>query len=445
MKKILLIILAVVMLYSCQKKETDSLTTTQEVVFVAEWVDPGNLKSTNDDPPPAFPCSNLSTDYAWVILNGQSYYPDLYELSGQLYTQAIKIDVPSGGQQPIQISQFWLMHDNGNAGYGPEDVPVMGTPMTTSEYNAYVTTPLSFTYTVEAFTKAEIPIQVLCVQQQTIEGFGFNWFGVSEIVVRQICFFGDICLDGNPYSPAQFAGVAYGNNLGIDVPAIMQIRVEQNGQAVPYSPFNNLAWKGIGDPLCIQYPDNLEIPNELTRVFLDVLVLDDMGGLVLVNYAQFTITDDGPLMYNGNPIAGADNVLDFVIGECSYANADIVFDWLLPAPVSQLGLAGEFNYWGGSGPDWFLTQDPGNPDLWTTTITLTAADNIYGEEDPMIIEMKFRKNQLWFVNWGENAFPTGIAYQDGPNIPVPLTTDPITYDVTFNSSTGAYSFFVPAP
>jgi hypothetical protein len=169
-----------------------------------------------------------------------------------------------------------------------------------------------------------------------------------------------------------------------------------------------------------------------------------MGNPVLVNYAQFTITDDGPVMYNGNPIAGVDDVVDFVIGECSYADADIVFDWI-PAPPAQIGLVGEFNHWGNIGPDWFLTQDGGNPNLWTTTITFTAADNMYGEEDPIIIEVKFRSNQLWFVNWGENAFPSGTAYQGGPNIPVPLTSDPITFDVTFNSLSGEFAFAEQVP
>ncbi|HEY9113943.1 MAG TPA: hypothetical protein VIN10_04540 [Bacteroidales bacterium] len=450
MKKLFVMILAALTLFSCQKKESESVSTTQEVVFAAEWVDPGNLKSTNDDPPPAFPCSNLSADYAWVILNGQSYYPDLYELSGQMYTQAIKIDVPSGGQQPIQISQFWLMHDNGNNGYGPEDIPVMGTPMTTSEYNAYVNTPLSFTYTVNAFAKAEIPIQVLCVQQQNIEGFGFDWFGVSEIVVREMCFFGDICLNGDPYKPVDFSGAIYGTDLGVDVPAIMQIRVEQNGQPVPYSPFTNISWKGIGEPLCIQYPDNLEIDDELTRLFLDVLVLDDQGNMVYLNYAQFTIIDDGPLLYNNQPIAGVDNVLDFVIGTCSYEDADIEFDWIQPAPTAKLGLAGEFNHWGGNGADWFLTQDNSNPNLWTATITLDAGDDWYGgvgdnvDFDNLdgIIYMKFRRNQQWLINWGDNTFSSGIGYQDGPNIPVPLGVgnSDITYDVTFNSATGDYNF-----
>ena len=439
MKKLLVIILAALTLYSCQKKETESITVTQEVVFAPEWVVPGTFKSTNDDP--AFPCSNLSADYAWVKINGNDYFPDLYELAGQMYTQAIKIDVPTGGQQPIQISQFWLMHDNG-AGNGPDGIPVMGTPMNDSEYHVYVNTPLSFTYTVEAFTKTEIPIQVLCVQQQNIEGFGFDWFGVSEIVVREKCFFGDICLDGMPYSPLDFDGTPYGTNLGIDVPAIMQLRVEQNGQPVPYSPFNNLAWQGVGEPLCIQYPDNLEIDGELTRVFLDVLVLDDASELVLVTYAQFTITDDGPVMYNGNPIAGADDVVDFVIGECSYADADIEFAWII-APSAQIGLVGEFNGWGAE-PDHLMSPVLGFPNLWSTIITFDASDNLYDEpgDNQIIIETKFRRNGLWFANWGDISFPFGFGYQDGPNILVTLgeNESPVTYYVTFDSNTGEYSF-----
>ncbi|MEO1438319.1 MAG: SusF/SusE family outer membrane protein, partial [Bacteroidota bacterium] len=51
-------------------------------------------------------------------------------------------------------------------------------------------------------------------------------------------------------------------------------------------------------------------------------------------------------------------------------------------------------------------------------------------------EAKFRQNDDWAVNWGGSDFPSGIATQDGPNIPVTAGL----YEVIFNPTTGEYSF-----
>lgn len=51
-------------------------------------------------------------------------------------------------------------------------------------------------------------------------------------------------------------------------------------------------------------------------------------------------------------------------------------------------------------------------------------------------DLKFRQDRSWVVNWGSNAFPTGVGTQDGENIPVTAGD----YYITFNSETGAYTF-----
>jgi hypothetical protein len=52
-------------------------------------------------------------------------------------------------------------------------------------------------------------------------------------------------------------------------------------------------------------------------------------------------------------------------------------------------------------------------------------------------EVKFRKDDDWAVNWGDTAFPEGIATQNGPNIPIENAGK---YRVDFNKETGAYKF-----
>ena len=62
---------------------------------------------------------------------------------------------------------------------------------------------------------------------------------------------------------------------------------------------------------------------------------------------------------------------------------------------------------------------------WTLTYTFNATELL-----------KFRQNASWTVNWGNSSFPSGTGIQDGPEIQVPAGE----YNITFNSSTGAYNF-----
>jgi starch-binding outer membrane protein SusE/F len=50
--------------------------------------------------------------------------------------------------------------------------------------------------------------------------------------------------------------------------------------------------------------------------------------------------------------------------------------------------------------------------------------------------VKFRKNDDWSTNWGAIDFPTGIGFQNGPDIPVGAGT----YNVVFERTSGNYSF-----
>ena len=97
-----------------------------------------------------------------------------------------------------------------------------------------------------------------------------------------------------------------------------------------------------------------------------------------------------------------------------------------------IGLIGEFNDWA---EDYPMHRDPADMNLWTTTLTVTAEDDI---SDPLdgIIDMKFRENGGWTVNWGAADFPSGTGLQNGANIPVP----PGKYKITFNCATGEYNF-----
>jgi len=107
------------------------------------------------------------------------------------------------------------------------------------------------------------------------------------------------------------------------------------------------------------------------------------------------------------------------------------------AICGMISLIGEFNGWSG---DHYLERDPENLDIWSTNLSLNAESSQY--DPPNIVEMKFRENSDWAMNWGDDSFPSGIGILNGANILVPLTSSGITTDyvVNFNCSTGEYNF-----
>ncbi|MFK5855622.1 MAG: hypothetical protein QM503_05790, partial [Bacteroidota bacterium] len=106
-------------------------------------------------------------------------------------------------------------------------------------------------------------------------------------------------------------------------------------------------------------------------------------------------------------------------------------EYAYSATCDMISLIGEFNGWA---DDLLLTRDATDPNVWTGFISVDTTM----ESDPPDgkIEMKFRAGADWATNWGDSLFPSGIAEQNGANIPVPYGT----YQVDFNCETGAYSF-----
>ncbi|RZJ30832.1 MAG: T9SS type A sorting domain-containing protein [Flavobacterium sp.] len=81
---------------------------------------------------------------------------------------------------------------------------------------------------------------------------------------------------------------------------------------------------------------------------------------------------------------------------------------------------------------WPGTMTGAEMDLMTTDFVTYTLSNVTVNTG----EVKFRYNHDWVTNWGGSGFPSGTGVQGGPNIP----TTAGTYDITFNRTTGAYSF-----
>jgi len=303
-----------VVLFSCKKDKEES-ASQQEVSFQANQIIPdGGLKSTS-----AFDveCSTTEPSNAHIVIEGVEYDPSVYRVDDILYTQAIKLAPGSS----YTVTEFFLYKDLGPAGYDDLDEIVMATPETGSPYAVYTTPALPFDFTVSAFAKTQVSTQVLCFKPEVYTDFGFGWFTIGEVILREACFFGDICIT----NPALYAGSIYATNgVNVDEVAVTQVIVKRNDVEVPNSPFNNVATYAVAAPLCVQYPDYVGQEDVFTFE-LQVWVPSATPGIFTwQTYDILTTT-------NATPISGigAQGVFDYAIGTCS-PNSTNIYTWLAP-------------------------------------------------------------------------------------------------------------------
>ncbi len=281
---------------SCNKPPTAQ--AEQDVIFKASTATTG-FKA--DD------CDNAVAHYALIDIDGDMLTVDVFYLDGIIYTNTLKLSAGSH-----TINSFTLQNDAGTPADYSDDILVKATPLTGSDYAEFVQNALPFSFNVDAFYKAEIDIEILCYEATEITNFGFAWFAVDQITVREFCFFGDICTEDY----MDYAGTLYEeqrNGLQHDMPAIFKIDVYRNGEFV--ISYNNESYKGEGAVLCAQYPD---FDNSVDYFEFELWVKVMVGSSFdYVLYHTFTTTDDSQLN------SGTDGVLDFVIGDC-VPDADLI-------------------------------------------------------------------------------------------------------------------------
>ena len=201
---------------------------------------------------------------------------------------------------------------------------------------------------------------------------------------------------------------------------------------------------------------NFEAGTPLPTVKLIGTSVADVNGLVLAPFAtdtfratnvtlldgtgQFDIdgTIVGETSFPTGTITGIQENIPVVAGVYSSVTINIssgeyafVLAPLIP-PVSIVGDA--VGGWPGS------AGNPGPLDL--NQLTSTDGTNYKIDKLACVVgPAKFRQNNDWTINWGNVAFPIGTATQGGDNIEVATAG---TYDVTFNRTTGDYSFLFPS-
>jgi hypothetical protein len=311
--RIFLLMLIAVALFSCQKEKTDPVTT-QDVTFQAIKIDPGaGLKNTADWDWKCNPA--LQPVYAEIdIYLGAAFVgtfrPAVFYLDDILYTQAIKL-----APGTYTVSKFLVMDDMGTPADLTDDEIYMATPDENADFSQYTNPDIRFDFVVEEFIKAEIPVQVLCFIPAEYTGFGFDWFVITEIIIREQCFFGDLCVKHiEDYEDSHYELQSTG--LQIDMPAIMRIDVYKGDPPVFVESFTNDAPPyGVGEALCVQYADVQGVTDVFT---FELWIMVKQGpNFPFVFFKTLTFND----IWNIED--GDDNVYDFVLGNCNLTDPDL--------------------------------------------------------------------------------------------------------------------------
>ncbi|MBK5209812.1 MAG: hypothetical protein JJE44_09975, partial [Flavobacteriaceae bacterium] len=191
------------------------------------------------------------------------------------------------------------------------------------------------TFTVDKFEKRRVALDALCYKPYQYEEFGFAWFAYSKTEIHTVCFFGDICTkfyeefhaDGSPYNGQNYDGY--------DFPAIFKVVIKNAQGIIVNDPDqnSNADWFGTGEALCIEYPDQVGIDEEMFTFELWLAMPD--GTYKLIHTGEF---DESAMAEVGNPdgFGGTDGVFDFTVGNCSYDgnDANIELPAYIPLPTS---------------------------------------------------------------------------------------------------------------
>lgn len=294
---------------SCQK-DNDAKPSDEEQGVAFQLKTGASLKSTN--------CFSEQAEYAKIVISDVEYTLDVYYIGSVPYTKTLKL--PTGD---YTLTEFMLMDDNQTPDDTSDDVLIAATPHEGSEFAQFVDQPLNIDFTVEEFEKTQLNVQVLCYEESDHSSFGFVFYEIGQVVVREQFFFGDVCICRlEDYANSLYANQSEG--LQLDMPAIAKIEVFRNGTSM--GEYSNEAWYGEGQPLRVLYADVL---NQVDSFEFKLSILVKQG--LEYNYVHFhtwRFVDDEVIE------GGEDGVVDFVLGNCE-PGADLVLaPWMNIPPTA---------------------------------------------------------------------------------------------------------------
>ena len=341
MKKVILLLMITAVMFSCKKNETTTVQPEQNYAEVSFNVNQIFPEVDREDYPFGLPeCSDTDPVYAHIVIMKSDLTTlafegdiDLFTLpfDPNLYTQAIKLmldgcDHVAGGDaccNDFYVTQFMV--------YDAQDDLIYAAPLDGSDAQGWLDYPdrqLDLLIHICEFTKYQYDIDVLCYEEAWYLEFGFVWFNVHEVVLCEVCFFGDICFNEYPF----FEGVWTPYSGAWDMPAIFYIYADKWTETSPgvwewvqvdayfdddtgEPIFTNASWNGIGDPLCVPFADYKDKEDKY-KILIDILM---PTGPLTMDYVPYHFTtllviddcDYSELDLDGN------GVIEFVIGNCN--------------------------------------------------------------------------------------------------------------------------------
>jgi len=248
-------------------------------------------------------CSDLGWSYAKFVINGDTIKTGLITMAdGTVNTEPLQLDVGV-----YTVTRFWVFNDNGTPNDESDDILIRAAPLPGSTYYPLVANALDISVEIQAFKKVNYVIDVLCYEELFYEEFGFVWFTLNDVVVHQICVFGDVCTtDPDLYAGSLYEGQQ--NGLQMDMPAIFEALIYKN--EVLQSTFSNEAWLGEGECLPVYWADDVDLDEDFYLVIKTLLPVGTGFGYVTTDSIAIDPDDGSGLMLD-------DGVLVFEVGDCN--------------------------------------------------------------------------------------------------------------------------------
>lgn len=282
----------------CHKSEVQDPLHSRQVTFAVHKSDlPGKTQIT----------SRPHRAEIWLG-NPIPLTTEVFAQDDVLYTHAVELPL-----SVHQIQRFLLLDEQGHIVYA--------IPRADAHYAPLVSRPVAFTVDASQDSSQQVEVQALPFCSEDYAKFGFDWF----VIEQQICFFGDICLTGEPYHIHDFAGSLYEQapgGLKMDMAAIFQIRAFEDGVPMEGSPFSNESWHGVGEPICMSYTAQ-PYPGKNHTFELWLLAPGPQADeFTYQHYHTFETNRFGRLLPHHPP------VIDFVVGSCVYSASTLVLEWI---------------------------------------------------------------------------------------------------------------------
>lgn len=418
MKKLLLIagVFALILSSCTQDLPVVEENSEQEVIFTSN--DLKGMKGLYD-------CDDVA-EYAkvWLTLQNGDAVPNLdyplivpvFYVNNVMYTQAIKL--PSGETGiTYKLEKFEL--------FDADDLMVNAVPLTGSEYGNMVSVTLPLDIDVSPFTKAEIPLSILCYTEEDYDAFGFTWFRINEEEITNKFFFGDFCTKFfEDYADDDY----YGPTTAVDMKAIFELTLlEKDGSSWnvvrTVDNIGDVDAGNSGGLLELIYPTDNDPDGDLFRI--DIKIRVKVGtGFQMVDFGSWYFEDESDVMYTNEALDqsafdfGTDGVYDFILGNCNANGADFMFAPYMNLPSGQihmdLAFPGTDSYFtatlSGIGAGYDLTN--GDWDAYCFDLAHTINGN--GSYDVDVYSTLYEsnlpaymQNENWgAVNWLANYYTT---------------------------------------